>query len=86
MLAFGECHSRPVPSTWLGQRAVELHEAADTRSFYPVEGLEPQGDLVWIGNWGDDERGAEFRVRLQSGASPRTEGVRLGGGIRHGSR
>jgi spore maturation protein CgeB len=36
------------------------HEAADTRVFYPIEGLAPQGDLVWIGNWGDEERTAEL--------------------------
>jgi spore maturation protein CgeB len=32
------------------------HEAADTRVFYP-RGVEAKvGDLVWTGNWGDDER------------------------------
>jgi spore maturation protein CgeB len=36
------------------------HEAADTRIFQPIEGLEPESDLVWIGNWGDDERTAEL--------------------------
>ncbi len=40
-------------------RAWTWHEAADTRVFHPLEG-EPQRDLVWIGNWGDDERTAEL--------------------------
>lgn len=37
------------------------HEAADTRVFQPiVPSPEPEGDLVWIGNWGDEERSAEL--------------------------
>ena len=35
------------------------HEAADTSLFKPLPG-PPEGDLVWIGNWGDDERAAEL--------------------------
>ncbi|EEF57287.1 conserved hypothetical protein [Pedosphaera parvula Ellin514] len=42
------------------QRAWKWHEAADTRIFHPVENLENEGDLVWIGNWGDGERSAEI--------------------------
>jgi spore maturation protein CgeB len=40
------------------------HEAADTRIFYPLYGPCKTGDLVWIGNWGDDERSAELREFL----------------------
>ena len=36
------------------------HEAADIRVFHPLDGLKPEGDLVWIGNWGDGERSAEL--------------------------
>ena len=38
------------------------HEAADTRMFYPrhPDPHFPSGDLVWIGNWGDDERSTEL--------------------------
>jgi len=39
------------------------HEAADTRVFAPAPGT-PAGDLVWIGNWGDDERTEEIREFL----------------------
>jgi spore maturation protein CgeB len=39
------------------------HEAADVRVFHPRDG-ERTGDLVWIGNWGDDERTAELRQFL----------------------
>ncbi len=36
------------------------HEAADTRIFKPLASGEYDGDLVWIGNWGDDERTKEL--------------------------
>lgn len=38
------------------------HEAADTRVFHPPDQQkEKEGDLVWIGNWGDGERERELR-------------------------
>lgn len=40
--------------------AYTWHEAADTRLFHPLPGEEIEGDLVWIGNWGDEERSAEL--------------------------
>lgn len=36
------------------------HEAAGTRIFHPIESFKPQSDLVWIGNWGDNERTMEL--------------------------
>ncbi|MEO6546837.1 MAG: glycosyltransferase [Ferruginibacter sp.] len=36
------------------------HEAADTRVFKPMASGEYEGDLVWIGNWGDEERTKEL--------------------------
>lgn len=36
-------------------RAWTWHEAADTSIFYPRPATK-EGDLVWIGNWGDEER------------------------------
>jgi spore maturation protein CgeB len=45
------------------RRAWVWHEAADTRLFRPLE-RNPDGDLVWIGNWGDEERSAELREFL----------------------
>jgi spore maturation protein CgeB len=41
-------------------RAWTWHEAADMRVFHPIKGERREGDLVWIGNWGDDERAAEL--------------------------
>ena len=45
-----------------------LHEAADTSIFFP-RNAEPQQDVCWIGNWGDDERAAEIREFLLAPAS-----------------
>jgi spore maturation protein CgeB len=41
-------------------RAWTWHEAADVRVFRPLKTEGQDGDLVWIGNWGDDERTAEL--------------------------
>ena len=45
-------------------RAWTWHEAADARLFRPLRGEPREGDLVWIGNWGDDERTAELQEFL----------------------
>lgn len=39
------------------------HEAADVRTFHPHPPAR-QGDVVWIGNWGDGERAEELREYL----------------------
>jgi spore maturation protein CgeB len=36
------------------------HEAADSALFAPKPEVEKEGDLVWIGNWGDNERTEEL--------------------------
>jgi len=41
-------------------KAWTWHEAADTRIFKPLPADQTEGDLVWIGNWGDDERTKEL--------------------------
>jgi spore maturation protein CgeB len=48
----------------LAERAWTWHEAADVRTFRPLPGVEPRGDLVWIGNWGDGERDRELHDYL----------------------
>jgi len=47
-----------------GTPAWTWHEAADTRVFSPSPGRQPKRDLVWIGNWGDDERAGELHEFL----------------------
>jgi spore maturation protein CgeB len=45
-------------------RAWTWHEAADTRIFHPRESPVKEGDVVWIGNGGDEERSEELREFL----------------------
>ncbi len=40
-------------------RAWTFHEAADVSVFHPMERAK-QNDVVWIGNWGDEERTQEL--------------------------
>jgi spore maturation protein CgeB len=64
VLAFGKViRERYVRAGW-AKRAWSWHEAADTRVFRPLPGIAPERDVVWIGNWGDDERTAELREFL----------------------
>jgi len=63
------------------RRAFTWHESADRRVFGPRPDIERQRDLVWIGNWGDDERTAELHEYLiepvaSLGLSARVHGVR----------
>lgn len=46
------------------ERAWTWHEAADVRTFHPIDDVPRRGDLVWIGNWGDGERTAELHELL----------------------
>lgn len=63
-LAFGETIRRIYVQEGWTERAWTWHEAADTRVFRPMRHIQPEGDLVWIGNWGDDERTAELHEYL----------------------
>jgi spore maturation protein CgeB len=40
------------------------HEAADVRVFHPIPNQPIEGDLVWVGNWGDEERSEELHEFL----------------------
>lgn len=60
ILAFGETlRQRYLDAGW-GDQVFTFHEAADTDLFHPLPPVVPERDLVWIGNWGDDERTAEL--------------------------
>jgi spore maturation protein CgeB len=48
---------------WAG-RAFTWHEAADTELYRPMPEVEKEHDVVWIGNWGDDERTTELNEFL----------------------
>lgn len=64
VLAFGEVLRELYLRNGWTQRAWTWHEAADTRVFRPLARERRDGDLVWIGNWGDGERSAELQEFL----------------------
>jgi spore maturation protein CgeB len=64
VLAFGEVIRQRYLARGWSRRAWTWHEAADTRVFHPSPSAVRDGDLVWIGNWGDGEREQELRELL----------------------
>jgi spore maturation protein CgeB len=64
VLAFGEVLRQIYLKLGWANRAFTWHEAADTALYRPMPHIRPTDDLVWIGNWGDDERGNELREFL----------------------
>ncbi|MBW4561503.1 MAG: glycosyltransferase [Mojavia pulchra JT2-VF2] len=82
VLAFGGVVRDIYLARGWAKQAWTWHEAADTRVFHPVNTQqEPEGDLVWIGNWGDEERTAELHEFLiqpvkKLGLKARIYGVR----------
>jgi spore maturation protein CgeB len=60
VLAFSKSIRELYLNEGLSGRVWTWHEAADTRVFRPFPGREVDGDIVWIGNWGDDERTEEL--------------------------
>ncbi len=81
VLAFGEVLRALYLERGWTPRAWTWHEAADTRVFHPAQGKPYEGDLVWVGNWGDEERTAELHEFLLEplkalGLKARVYGVR----------
>ena len=59
VLVFGQALA-DVYERWGWSQVFVWHEAADTRRFHPPAKEQVREGLVWIGNWGDGERGAEL--------------------------
>lgn len=81
VLAFGRVIRDLYLERGWAKRAWTWHEAADVRVFQPWPSTPHEGDLVWIGNWGDEERTQELRAMLvepivQVGLRARAYGVR----------
>ena len=60
VLAFGEAIRRIYREGFGVPRAWTFHEAADTSNFHPLES-EKATDVIWVGNWGDEERSRELQ-------------------------
>jgi len=81
ILAFGETLRQRYLNAGWGRTVFTWHEAADDTLFRPRPDIAKTGDLIWIGNWGDDERSAEiteFLVRpvMALGLDATVRGVR----------
>lgn len=60
VLAFGQTVADVYRAQGWHDRVFTWHEAADTRLFRPPAKATARYGVVWIGNWGDDERSAEL--------------------------
>ncbi|MCW3091582.1 MAG: glycosyltransferase [Ferruginibacter sp.] len=60
VLAYGDVIRDIYLKEGWAKHAWTWHEAADTRVFKPMSAGNYEGDLVWIGNWGDEERTKEL--------------------------
>jgi spore maturation protein CgeB len=67
VLAYGESLAHVYRRDFGQERVWTFHEAADVSVFRPLE-MEKEDDVVWIGNWGDDERTREIREYLVDSA------------------
>ncbi len=79
VLAFGE-PLRKIYRDSLGMHNVfTFHEAADVETFHPIDSEKPN-DVLWIGNWGDEERTRELEEFLirPAAALPNTRFVAHG--------
>jgi spore maturation protein CgeB len=80
VLAFGEKLKQVYQSHQWHSQVWIWHEAADVDLYVPLK-KEKIGDLVWIGNWGDEERTQELKEYLiepiqELGLSAKFYGVR----------
>jgi spore maturation protein CgeB len=81
VLAFGEALREAYLRHGWGRQVFTWHEAADLFVFRPDPQAPRRRDLVWIGNWGDEERTAELDEFLVApvhaeGLAARVHGVR----------
>jgi spore maturation protein CgeB len=82
VLVFGKAIAEIYRARNWARRVWVWHEAADTTIFTPLADVQKEGDLVWIGNWGDEERSAELHEFLLEpvkalGLKARVYGVRF---------
>jgi len=68
VLAFGDAIRRIYIDGFGVKRTWTFHEAADTAHFFPTDAIKDT-DVVWIGNWGDEERTRELEEFLLTPAA-----------------
>lgn len=82
VLAFGESLRQIYLDKFGLRRVWTFHEAADTSIFFPKPGPKTI-DVVWIGNWGDDERTRELHEYLIGPARQLADARWLVHGVRY---
>jgi spore maturation protein CgeB len=82
VLAYGESLAAVYRHELGRERVWTFHEAADTSVFRPLEREKTQ-DVVWIGNWGDDERSQAVQSYLVDSASQLPELRFVAYGVRY---
>jgi spore maturation protein CgeB len=82
VLAFGEAVRRIYAQGFGVRRTWTLHEAADVSRFAPQPAAK-EIDLVWIGNWGDDERASELEEFLIAPAAAQPQRRVVAHGVRY---
>jgi spore maturation protein CgeB len=86
VLAFGEVLREIYVKRGWARRAFTWHEAADTELYRPMPEVQKECDVVWIGNWGDNERSRELnefllKPMVDLSLSARIYGVRYPEGV-----
>jgi spore maturation protein CgeB len=68
VLAFGDAIRRIYSEAFGVKNVWTFHEGSDIGRFFP-KASEKDTDVVWIGNWGDEERTSELREFLMTPAA-----------------
>jgi spore maturation protein CgeB len=82
VLAFGDVLRQVYVDRFGVENAWTFHEAADHLRFRPLDRPREQ-DVVWIGNWGDEERTQELRAFWLDGARAMPELRWVAHGVRY---
>ena len=85
VLAFGEAIRRIYADGFGVPRVWTFHEAADSDVFAP-QSRPRESDVLWIGNWGDDERERELLEFLLEPAAALRERKIIAYGVRYPER
>jgi len=82
VLAFGEALRSIYVDRFHVRRAWTFHEAADTTVFFPSD-VQKTTDVIWAGNWGDEERTCELYEYLIAPASLLADASWVAHGVRY---
>jgi spore maturation protein CgeB len=82
VLAFGEAIRKIYTDGFGMRRAWTFHEAAATDAFQPLS-AEKEIDVLWIGNWGDEERTRELQEFLLHPAAEHRDRRTVVHGVRY---